>query len=108
MDDRQFQEELGKYKIVRRADHYKPRSTGAVMKTAATRDDRSIPAPTQAKKSADISEPTDFWAAIRITMSSTLNDAELNTFISALRQEQSRVGKKINLDDFEELCTASA
>ena len=109
MDDRQFQEEIGKYKIIRRADHYKPRSTGAVMKASATKDDRSSSAPSsQAKKSADIPEPSDFWAAIRMSMSSTLSESELNTFMIALRQEQSQVAKKVNLDDLEEMCTASA
>lgn len=108
MNDEQFQKELAKYKVVRRADHHKIREkqkrvasvkpvTGAANTVSATSRVPTRPSTGQA---------AEFWALLESTVASSgiLSQSETDQFIQKLRKEQEIVSRQVNLDDLNAMC----
>ena len=113
MDDATFQKELAKYKVVRKADHYKIRfnkvKNEAKAIKAGVRKDAKKPTTTTTTTTTTNTTNTkvtnDFWDLLDVSITS-LNPKEKVEFIRALKEEHQMVNERINIDDLEAIAAS--
>jgi len=102
MNDEQFQKELAKYKIVRRADHHKIRDKKRQVTVPKSAPAATAPTAKSPARAAIASGPVkSFWSLLESTISKSgvLTHSETEQFIQKLKAEQSQVFRQVNLDD---------
>jgi hypothetical protein len=104
MDHATFERELAKYKVTRKADHYKirfnkVRNEVKTIKAGVRKDvikqnkqDNSTPVP--------MKPASDFWDLLE-NIITNLDAKEKAEFMKALKEEHHVVDERINIDDLE-------
>jgi regulator of PEP synthase PpsR (kinase-PPPase family) len=109
MDDATFQKELAKYKVVRKADHYKIRfnkhKNEAKAIKAGVRKDITKPKPNTTISTTNTKATNDFWDLLEVSITN-LSVKEKAEFIRALKEEHQMVNERINIDDLEAIAAS--
>ena len=97
MNEAEFNEEISRLKIVRRADHYKPRLNQSrpqvkTIKPAATRAPAKAVAERSAPVTVDMTQkeslsPMKFWDVLKVLSSNTIGSrSDVEKFMIAVKQ----------------------
>lgn len=104
MDEAAFQKELSKYKIVRRADHYKVRWNKKKTEVKRLADRSHVQTPVI----KEFASGANFWDVVTGAPRSGLSSAEWAKFIAALRESHESILRILNLEDLESLAEIAA
>ena len=115
MDEATFQKELAKYKVIRKADHYKIRintsknevkSLKAGVRKDVTKSKTTTTNTTNTTANTTTAAATnDFWDLLSNSITN-LSVKEKADFIKALKEEQQVVNERINIDDLEAIAAS--
>jgi hypothetical protein len=111
MDEATFQKELAKYKVIRKADHYKIRINTSKNEVkslkAGVRKDVTKPKTTTTTTNTNTTTAAtnDFWDLLANSITN-LSVKEKADFIKALKEEHQVVNERINIDDLEAIAAS--
>jgi len=111
MDEATFQKELAKYKVIRKADHYKIRintSKNEVksLKAGVRKDVTKTKTTTTTTNTTTTTAATNsFWDLLANSITN-LSVKEKADFIKALKEEHQVVNERINIDDLEAIAAS--
>lgn len=116
MDDATFQKELGKYKVIRKADHFKIRfnkvknevkaiKAGVRKTTTATTTTTNTAAAATTTTTNTTTKKANFWDLLEASITN-LSVKEKADFIRALKEEHEVVHERINIDDLEAIAAS--
>eukprot|EP00428_Durinskia_dybowskii_P077826 CAMPEP_0170358958 /NCGR_PEP_ID=MMETSP0117_2-20130122/2497_1 /TAXON_ID=400756 /ORGANISM="Durinskia baltica, Strain CSIRO CS-38" /LENGTH=111 /DNA_ID=CAMNT_0010613185 /DNA_START=30 /DNA_END=365 /DNA_ORIENTATION=- len=102
MDESQFKKELGKYKVVRLEDFYRPRFKKVEAKSTGSKHvhaDRK-PAGEKDKVKIDTKEQS-FWVLMESALLEVMSASEAGVVIGKMRKSMNEVPGSINLEDLD-------
>lgn len=111
MDEATFQKELAKYKVIRKADHYKIRINTSKNEVkslkAGVRKDvtKTKTTTTTTNTNTTTAATNDFWDLLANSITN-LSVKEKADFIKALKEEHQVVNERINIDDLEAIAAS--
>jgi hypothetical protein len=109
MDEATFQKELAKYKVIRKADHYKIRINTSKNEVkslkAGVRKDVTKTKTTTTTTNTTTAATNDFWDLLANSITN-LTVKEKADFIKALKEEHQVVNERINIDDLEAIASS--